>query len=75
VQVTFGDAVSYRQHTSAVFAGRETVTGQAPQPLEIRTSRFFAYSDAIERWVQLHHHGSIHNPDALRAYQHAVAPE
>jgi hypothetical protein len=79
VQVTFGDAVSYRQHTSAVFAGRETgsytVTGQAPRALEIRTSRFFAYSDAIERWVQLHHHGSIDDPDALRAYQRAVAPE
>jgi len=39
----------------------------------IRTSRFFAYSEAIGRWVQFHHHGSIDSPEALRAYQHAVA--
>jgi len=77
VQVTFGDAVVYLQPTSAVFAGRETgsytVAGQAPEPLLIRTSRFFAYSEAIGRWVQLHHHGSIDSPEALRAYQDAVA--
>jgi len=52
-----------------VFAGREVGTysgaGGPSTPLEIRTSRFFAYYGG--RWVQLHHHGSIDDPDALRA--------
>ena len=76
VEVTFGDAVTYQQPTTAVFAGHESgtyaVAGQAPIPLEIRTSRFFSYDDSVGRWVQLHHHGSVDDPDALRAYQRAL---
>ncbi len=78
LEVTFGDAVTYQQPTAAVFAGREIGTyaaaGGQPTPLVIRTSRFFGYDDTAGQWVQLHHHGSIDNPDALRAYQSAVAP-
>jgi hypothetical protein len=78
LEVTFGDAVTYQQPTSVTFAGREvgtyTAPGQAPTPLEIRTSRFFAYDGDAGRWVQLHHHGSIDDPDKLRAYQNAVTP-
>jgi hypothetical protein len=78
LEVTFGDAVTYQQPTTAVFAGREIGTyssaGGPATSLEIRTSRVFAYDETAGRWVQLHHHGSIDNPDALRAYQNAVTP-
>jgi ketosteroid isomerase-like protein len=74
VQVTFGDVVAYRGEDHAVFAGREIGTYTAPDgaavPLEIRTSRYFRYENG--HWRQYHHHGSIDDPDALRAYQRAV---
>ncbi|QMU71241.1 nuclear transport factor 2 family protein [Streptacidiphilus sp. P02-A3a] len=74
VQVTFGDVVAYTGEAHAVFAGRETGGYTAPDgtevPLEIRTSRYFRYQDG--HWRQYHHHGSIDDPDALRAYQRAV---
>jgi len=40
-------------------------------PLAIRTTRIFR-RDANNRWRQVHHHGSIDDPDALAAYQNAV---
>ena len=40
--------------------------------LEIRVTRLFAYEIAIGRWVQLHHHRSTEDPDALRSYQNAL---
>ncbi|MCK7624310.1 nuclear transport factor 2 family protein [Streptomyces sp. RS10V-4] len=74
VTVTFGDVVAYVGERHAVFAGRERGHYVAPDggrvPLEIRTSRYFRYEDG--RWSQYHHHGSIDDPDALRAYQRAV---
>jgi hypothetical protein len=74
VQVTFGDIVEYIGDDHAVFAGRETgtytVSGQEPSTLAIRTSRYFRYSGG--RWCQYHHHGSIDDPELLRAYQHAL---
>ena len=39
--------------------------------LAIRTSRVFRMTG--EGWRQVHHHGSIENPDLLEAYQTAVA--
>jgi hypothetical protein len=39
--------------------------------LTIRTSRYFRYVDSS--WAQFHHHGSIDDPEALHAYQRAVA--
>jgi ketosteroid isomerase-like protein len=74
LQMTFGDVIAYYGESHALFAGRETgsYTGPdgAPVPLEIRTSRYFRYADGL--WRQYHQHGSIDDPDALRAYQHAV---
>ena len=38
--------------------------------LAIRTSRIFRLMDG--RWQQVHHHGSIDDPDLLSRYQRAV---
>jgi hypothetical protein len=74
VTVTFADAVAYFGERHAVFAGRERGHYVAPDgsrvPLEIRTSRYFRYEGGC--WSQYHHHGSIDDPDVLRAYQQAV---
>jgi ketosteroid isomerase-like protein len=74
VQVTFGDVVAYLGDRHAVFAGREigsyTASDGTAVPLEIRTSRYFRYEEG--RWRQYHHHGSIDDPDALRAYQRTI---
>lgn len=77
--VTFGDAATYEWPEVVVFAGREI--GQyhdrtgAEVPLTIRTSRVFGYDHAAGRWLQVHHHGSIDDPDELAAYQRAVRGE
>ena len=39
-------------------------------PLAIRTTRIFIKSDG--EWRQIHHHGSIDNPELLKDYQEAV---
>ncbi|HKN55861.1 MAG TPA: nuclear transport factor 2 family protein [Amycolatopsis sp.] len=74
VSVTFGDIVEYSGEDHAVFAGRETGeyrVGDSPAvPLSIRTSRYFQYENG--RWVQVHHHGSIDDAEALAAYQAAI---
>lgn len=74
VRVIFGDVVAYHGQSHAVFAGRETGSYTAPDgtamPLEIRTTRYFRHQDG--RWRQYHHHGSIDDPEALRAYQQAI---
>ena len=74
VRVTVTDVVAYVGDGHAVYAGREvgdyTSADGVSTPLEIRTSRYFRYEDG--RWWQYHHHGSIDDPDALRAYQRAV---
>ena len=76
LEVTFGDIVEYVGPGHAVFAGRETGHFTAPEgtrvPLSIRTTRYFGHLGG--RWGQLHHHGSIDDADALRAYQRAVSP-
>ena len=38
--------------------------------LAIRTSRIYGCYDS--QWKQLHHHGSIDNPELLATYQHAL---
>jgi ketosteroid isomerase-like protein len=38
--------------------------------LKFRTSRLFRFSG--ERWRQVHHHGSIENPELLLRYQAAI---
>jgi hypothetical protein len=71
--------VAYQTAGMVVFAGRETgqFTGQLTDPGAatspcIRTTREFAYDQAAGRWGQVHHHGSIDNPDAPRDYQDAI---
>lgn len=41
--------------------------------LSIRTTRIFKKID--QKWRQIHHHGSIENPESLAAYQAAVLGE
>jgi ketosteroid isomerase-like protein len=74
VRVTLGDVIAYHGKGDAVFAGRETGSYTTPDgttaSLQIRTTRYFRYADG--HWRQYHHHGSIDDPDALRAYQQAI---
>jgi hypothetical protein len=44
--------------------------GDVEIKLAIRTSRIFKRVQGI--WKQVHHHGSIENPDLLKRYQSAV---
>ena len=74
VWVEFFDVVAYEADAVVVFAGRERGecrVGDEVLPLAIRTSRVFAYSDG-GGWKQVHHHGSIDDPDALRSYQRLI---
>ena len=71
LEIEFGDVVEYLGAGHAVFAGRETGHyGPARTPISIRTTRYFRY--VAGHWAQFHHHGSIDDADALRAYQQAV---
>jgi ketosteroid isomerase-like protein len=73
VQVEFHD---YTLHVigDVFFAvGRERgifETGSTKLDLAIRTTRIFRRVG--DRWRQVHHHGSIDNPNLLGAYQQAV---
>lgn len=57
------------------FNGRERGTLTAADgktlDLRIRTSRIFR-RDSDGQWRQVHHHGSMDDPELLRAYQSAV---
>jgi ketosteroid isomerase-like protein len=73
--VELHDVVEFEAGETVVFAGRERgefIHGDTVIPLSIRTSRVFMH-DAAQGWRQVHHHGSIDDPEALRAYQRAVA--
>jgi len=50
--------------------GKIDASGESMQ-LAIRTTRVFR-RDAGERWRQVHHHGSIDDPQMLARYQEAV---
>lgn len=75
VWVEFYDAVEYVGQDTVVFAGRErgefTHEGRTI-PLAIRTSRVFQYFGGQLGWRQVHHHGSIDDPEVLAQYQRAV---
>ena len=49
----------------------ELVVSGRPMRLAIRTTRIFR-KDAEWNWRQVHHHGSIDDPQMLAAYQEAV---
>jgi len=75
VWVEFADIVCYATDETVTFAGKET--GQFQQggeviSLHIRTSRFFVFSKTQQQWFQVHHHGSIDDPELLERYQNAV---
>jgi hypothetical protein len=76
LEVTFTDAATYWLGDGVVFAGRELGSyrnrDNAVVPLTIRTSRVFQYDIEAGRWLQIHHHGSIDDPEELAAYQAAV---
>ncbi len=75
VWVELTDIVYFQSSEMIAFAGREigefSIQGQTID-LQIRTTRFFGYSDNNGQWVQLHHHGSIDNVELLDRYQKAV---
>jgi len=80
VWVEFHDIVAYEAGDMAVFAGRERGefrTGDRVIPLAIRTTRVFARGPGGggARWAQVHHHGSIDDPELLARYRRAVAGE
>jgi len=73
VHVTFYDYVIGNDGDAAWVAGRERGTarrGATALPLTIRTSRLFHRRDGL--WRQVHHHGSIDDPEQLAAYQQLV---
>lgn len=75
VWVEFHDVVEYVGHDTVVFAGRERgefTRDSRTVPLAIRTSRVFQYFGGPLGWRQVHHHGSIDDPEALARYQQAV---
>lgn len=75
VWVELSDIVMYQTEDTVVFAGREngkfTINGQTID-LQIRTTRFFVFSEDENQWFQIHHHGSIDNAELLAKYQNAV---
>jgi ketosteroid isomerase-like protein len=75
VQVEFWDYSIIETTDCFIAVGRERGTLRTPDgaalELRIRTSRVFRRS-ADGEWRQVHHHGSMDDPDLLRAYQSAV---
>ena len=70
----FYDYLLQRHSEVFIAIGRErgqlaSADGQVLE-LAIRTTRIFRWAN--ERWRQIHHHGSIDNPDMLARYQQAV---
>ncbi len=73
VYVEFFDYTIHETGEMFYAVGRERgefLLGDASIELAIRTTRIFKRSDGI--WKQVHHHGSIEDPDLLGRYQKAV---
>lgn len=74
VWVEYYDIHEYADATIALYAGRErgefTIDDETI-PLAIRTTRCLRYLEPLG-WRQVHHHGSIDDPDLLGRYQAAV---
>jgi ketosteroid isomerase-like protein len=74
VHVEFYDYTIHETDGMFYAVGRERgsfVKGDVSIELAIRTSRIFRLIG--NRWRQVHHHGSIENPQLLEKYQRAVA--
>ena len=75
VYVEFFDYTLHATDQMFLVTGRERghfTTAGHRLDLDIRTSRLFINSAG--KWRQLHHHGSIDDPQRLAAYQQAVRP-
>ena len=75
VYVELTDIVEYATPQMVIFAGRERGTYERDGntfPLDIRTSRIFLYAPDHGGWRQIHHHGSIDQPERLAHYQQIV---
>ena len=73
VRVEFHDYTLHEAGDVFYAVGRERGelrTGETTLALAIRTTRVFKQLDG--RWRQVHHHGSIDDPDLLKRYQAAV---
>jgi len=74
VYVEFYDYTIHEADDVFYAVGRERGefrVGDAVIPLAIRTTRIFRMIDG--RWRQVHHHGSIDDPEFLARYQAAVS--
>lgn len=75
VWVELDDIVEFETENMIVFAGREHgefTLNNRTIALAIRTSRIVQWFGADVGWRQVHHHGSIDDPQLLEAYQQAV---
>lgn len=73
VYVEFYDYTIHERGELFYAVGRERGSysrGDSSLTLAIRTTRIFRLIQG--RWQQVHHHGSIENPELLREYQSAV---
>jgi hypothetical protein len=73
VQVTFQDFTSQGGDDWHLFVGREKgtcVTLETKMEVRFRTTRWFTRRGGT--WRQLHHHGSIEEPEMLAAYQKTI---
>jgi ketosteroid isomerase-like protein len=73
VYVEFYDYTIHRGKDMFYAVGRERgefSIGNKKVNLAIRTSRIFKFFGG--KWKQVHHHGSIDNPELLKEYQQAV---
>ena len=74
VYVEFYDYTIHLSGEMFIAVGRERGyfrQGNKKIDLQIRTSR--SYQLKSGRWKQIHHHGSIDNPELLKQYQTAVS--
>lgn len=73
VTVALHEYTIHRFGETFLAVGREYgafLAGEVSFSLELRTSRLFV--DAGDRWRQIHHHGSVEDPELLARYQAAV---
>lgn len=73
VYVEFYDYTIHETPVLFYAVGRERGLLRGPHgelPLAIRTTRLFTRQGA--RWKQVHHHGSIDDPELLRRYQDLI---
>lgn len=73
VYVEFYDYTIHKTDAMFFATGRERgyfKTEETEIPLAIRTTRIFILHNGD--WKQIHHHGSIDNPDLLKIYQEAL---